>query len=169
MKVFKSKRVITLAIAIVMAVGVLAVGAYAVGPVNPVAEEPVGNYTQNHYWWWDNPDTTSPGVVLAPMGDDAVVDYFYDIYNEVLVINLKPMTYRGVEGWFTSFEWNGNDYIEHYDSTTHTSQVIIPFADLGSLTAPFFLHPVDVQIELESGAHIPLPDLYFEIEYGYNT
>jgi hypothetical protein len=106
------------------------------------------------------------------MGDDAITAYDYDEDN--LYIYTRMMEYRGVDGYFDEFTWNGHDRIvlSYTPPTpgpsvpTGMGIVTIPLSELGAVTAPFFLYPVDVQITLSSGDHIPLPDLYFWIENG---
>jgi hypothetical protein len=162
MKVLKSKRVITLALAVVMMVSVFALSASA--NTTPA-------YTQSNYWFWDDPSSSTPLVVPTPMGDDAITAYDYDEDN--LYIYTRMMEYRGVDGYFSSFKWGvdplkPDEKVERMvfsDSNTGIGLVKIPLADLVNVTAPFFLYPVDVQITLSSGDHIPLPDLYFWIQY----
>jgi hypothetical protein len=155
------KRVITIALAVVMLTGVMAIAASATS--TPA-------YTQSNYWFWDDP---SGGLLIvpAPMGDDAIIAYDYDEDN--LYIYTRMMEYKGVDGYFDSFVWGTDpatgqpaERMVSFDSTTGVGLVVIPLAELGNVTTPFFLYPVNVHITLTSGDHITLPNLYFWIQYG---
>jgi hypothetical protein len=153
-----SKKFLALALAVVMAVSLFAVSAYAASPVG-------GTPAQEHYFWWFGDSVYTPGhypeFQPTPMGDDAVDFYVYD--SGQFGILFKVMTYEDIPGWFSNIEADGADWV--YDDSTHIGALIFENAP----TAPTMIQLYNVEITLSTGTHptvIGLDNVWFEVDYG---
>jgi predicted dehydrogenase len=140
-----SKKILALVLALAMAFSVMAVSAYAAGNIG-------GTPAQDHYFWWFNPSTHD--FEPAPMGDDAVKGYVYD--GTDLVITFGEMEYHGVTGWFSYID--ADNGVWEIDGTKGTLTV-------ADAVGPTLIHITEADIELATGTHIPLSNLYFEVDY----
>jgi hypothetical protein len=95
-------RVLTLALAIVMACSLFAVTAFASGPLDP-------DFTQDNYLYWfgdpNVPSTNYPSFQPAPMGDDAIIGYDRDGDEvEFYFQNITVDNYRGyIDGIYVDY------------------------------------------------------------------
>jgi hypothetical protein len=123
------------------------------------AAPPTGTPSQDHYFWWfgEAGVTTYPAFQLAPMGDDAVIAYGITSTG-AFSITFGPMTYGGIQGWFEDI------------SVPDTDWELDPASHIGTLTyetvptAPTMLNFPKADIYLVVGKHIPLDNLWFEID-----
>jgi hypothetical protein len=151
-----NKKALAIVLAVVMAVSLFAVSAYAESSVGGTPNQ------QYYFWWFGNASTTPPYPAFqpTPMGDDAVRGYAYDAVTGELTIVFVQMTYRGTIGWFSSI--NAADAVWSFNDVTK----------IGTLTfahppaAPTMIPLTNVVVELETGAHIPLDNVWFELDYG---
>ncbi|MDR1589008.1 MAG: hypothetical protein LBS51_02320 [Oscillospiraceae bacterium] len=163
-KIIRNKRVLALALAVVMAAALIAMPAGASGPLDP-------DYTQETYLWWFGDPVYTPGhypeFQQAPMGDTAIIGY------DVLDVDTTRFYFRvafisGYDGYIDSIMIDGEDYYVAYGPDPYDGG----YADLptpyDSVNPGYMLQIDTLGIALIDAPmpHIDLHNIWLEVDFS---